>query len=84
MEGKGHLKDLATDVLIYNLFKDVFIHSYYIISREIMMLNKELGRLWKEAAVAQLNTFIIPAFVRTVCGKTRKPHVSRAGLCAEV
>jgi hypothetical protein len=40
MEGKSHLKDLATDVLIYNLFKDVFIRSYYIISREIMMLNK--------------------------------------------
>jgi hypothetical protein len=37
---------------IYSLFNDAFSISDYIASKERVIVNNELGKMWKEAVVA--------------------------------
>jgi hypothetical protein len=43
---------VGTCLFIYSLFNDSFSISYYIASNEMMIVNNELERMWKEAVVA--------------------------------
>jgi hypothetical protein len=56
-------------IFIYSLFNDAFIISDYIVSNERMIVNNELERMWKEAAVA-----LFKELSRHLTGRTEETH----------
>jgi hypothetical protein len=47
-----NVNPITKNLFVYSLFNDVFSISDYIASNERMIVNNELGRMWKEAVVA--------------------------------